>query len=160
MSEKVKLVLLFIIFIALVILTNNMLKDDENYKNTEAINSAAEEIVMQNKIENDTEVLEKVYTEVTESTFESEVLKSDKTVLVDFYADWCNPCKILSPILEEVARENQDIKLVKVNVDTNENLAYEYRAYSIPTLVVIKNGVEVTRGVGAMPKEDVLELIK
>ncbi|MBR3614827.1 MAG: thioredoxin [Clostridia bacterium] len=98
--------------------------------------------------------------EVTETTFEEEVLKSDKTVLIDFYADWCGPCKILSPIIEEVAKENPDLKVVKIDVDKNESLAYEYRAYSIPTLVVIENGVEVNRAVGAIPKKDVLELIK
>lgn len=98
--------------------------------------------------------------EVTENTFEEEVLNSDQTVLIDFYADWCGPCKILSPIIEEVAKENPDFKVVKIDVDSNENLAYEYRAYSIPTLVVIENGVEVNRAVGAIPKKDVLELIK
>ena len=157
MSEKVKIILYAVIFIVLVIIVNNQLKKDDVYTNTANVNSVIEENLSQDVVENEES---KVSIEVTEATFESEVLKSDKTVLIDFYADWCNPCKILSPILEEVARENPDIKLVKIDVDTNENLAYEYRAYSIPTLVVIKDGKEVTRAVGAMPKEDVLELIK
>ena len=157
MSEKVKIILYAVIFIVLVIIVNNQFKKDDVYTNTANVNSVIEENLSQDVVENEES---KVSIEVTEATFESEVLKSDKTVLVDFYADWCNPCKILSPILEEVARENPDIKLVKVDVDTNENLAYEYRAYSIPTLVVIKDGKEVKRAVGAMPKEDVLELIK
>ena len=157
MSEKVKIILYAVIFIVLVIIVNNQLKKDDVYTNTANVNSVIEENLSQDVVENEES---KVSIEVTEATFESEVLKSDKTVLVDFYADWCNPCKILSPILEEVARENPDIKLVKIDVDTNENLAYEYRAYSIPTLVVIKDGKEVKRAVGAMPKEDVLELIK
>ena len=157
MSEKVKIILYAVIFIVLVIIVNNQFKKDDVYTNTANVNSVIEENLSQDVVENEES---KVSIEVTEATFESEVLKSDKIVLVDFYADWCNPCKILSPILEEVARENPDIKLVKVDVDTNENLAYEYRAYSIPTLVVIKDGKEVKRAVGAMPKEDVLELIK
>ena len=157
MSEKVKIILYAVIFIVLVIIVNNQLKKDDVYTNTANVNSVIEENLSQDVVENEES---KVSIEVTEATFESEVLKSDKIVLVDFYADWCNPCKILSPILEEVAKENPDIKLVKVDVDTNENLAYEYRAYSIPTLVVIKDGKEVKRAVGAMPKEDVLELIK
>ncbi len=157
MSEKVKIILYAVIFIVLVIIVNNQLKKDDVYTNTANVNSVIEENLSQDVVENEES---KVSIEVTEATFESEVLKSDKIVLVDFYADWCNPCKILSPILEEVARENPDIKLVKIDVDTNENLAYEYRAYSIPTLVVIKDGKEVKRAVGAMPKEDVLELIK
>ena len=157
MSEKLKIILYAVIFIVLVIIVNNQLKKDDVYTNTANVNSVIEENLSQDVVENEES---KVSIEVTEATFESEVLKSDKIVLVDFYADWCNPCKILSPILEEVARENPDIKLVKIDVDTNENLAYEYRAYSIPTLVVIKDGKEVKRAVGAMPKEDVLELIK
>lgn len=157
MSEKVKIILYAVIFIILIVIVNNQLKKDDVYTNTANVNSVIEENLSQDVVENEES---KVSIEVTEATFESEVLKSDKTVLVDFYADWCNPCKILSPILEEVARENPDIKLVKIDVDTNENLAYEYRAYSIPTLVVIKDGKEVKRAVGAMPKEDVLELIK
>ena len=97
---------------------------------------------------------------ITSANFEEEVLNSDKTVLIDFYADWCNPCKILSPIVEEVAIENPNIKVVKIDVDSNEKLAYEYRTYSIPTLVVIENGVEVNRVVGMVSKSDLLEMVK
>ena len=97
---------------------------------------------------------------VTEKNFEDEVLKSEKTVLIDFYADWCGPCKILSPIVDEVAEENEKIKVVKINIDQEENLAVEYQILSIPTLVVIKNGKEVKRRVGVVDKEEILDLVK
>lgn len=179
MKEKVKLIILIIVFVGLLIFVNNILKGTENPKNdigvenvlvnenvtTTTVASYNENNAFDSNIENEAESVPKesalhAYIEVTEENFEEEVLNSDKKVLIDFYADWCNPCKILSPIVEEVAMENPNIKVVKIDVDSNENLAYEYRAYSIPTLVVIENGVEVNRAVGAIPKEDILELIK
>ena len=96
---------------------------------------------------------------VNSQNFEEEVLKSEKPVLVDFYADWCGPCKMLSPIVDEVAEENTDIKVVKVNVDDAQDLAMKYQVMSIPTLVVIKNGEEVNRSVGLIDKSQVLNLI-
>ena len=92
--------------------------------------------------------------------FEEEVIKSEKIVLVDFYADWCGPCKMLSPIIDEVAEENDDIKVVKVNVDDSQDLAMKYQVMSIPTLVVIKNGSEINRLVGLIDKAQILNLIK
>ena len=92
--------------------------------------------------------------------FEEEVIKSEKTILVDFYADWCGPCKMLSPIIDEVAEENDDIKVVKVNVDDSQDLAMKYQVMSIPTLVVIKNGSEINRSVGLIDKAQILNLIK
>lgn len=164
MKEKIKLFILIIVFVALLFLVNFLLDGKQDLSNnvqneTVQTGNATTEIIDE-YIPEESNDEEKVYVEVTEANFEKEVLKSDKKVLVDFYADWCNPCKILSPVLEEVARENPDIKLVKIDVDTNENLAYDYRAFSIPTLVVIENGKEVNRAVGAIPKEDVLELLK
>ena len=97
---------------------------------------------------------------VNDETFEQEVLKSNIPVLVDFYADWCGPCKMLSPTVDEVAQENDDIKVVKVNVDESQNTAIKYQVMSIPTLVVIKNGNEVNRSVGVIEKEEVLNMIK
>ena len=97
---------------------------------------------------------------VTSENFEKEVLQSDKPVLIDFYADWCGPCKMLSPIVDEVAEENTDIKVVKINVDNAQDLAMKYQVMSIPTLVVIKDGKEVNRSVGLIDKEDVISLIK
>ena len=97
---------------------------------------------------------------VTSANFEEEVLNSDKTVLIDFYADWCGPCKAYSPIVEAVASENEDIKVVKVNVDDAQDLAIKYQVMSIPTTVVIKNGQEANRAVGMMSKSDLIEMVK
>ena len=97
---------------------------------------------------------------VTSSNFEEEVLNSDKTVLIDFYADWCGPCKMLSPIIESVANENEDIKVVKINVDNAQDLAIEYQVMSIPTIVVIKDGQEVNRTVGVVSKSQIVEMVK
>ena len=97
---------------------------------------------------------------VTSQNFEKEVLKSDKTVLVDFYADWCGPCKMLSPIVDEVAKEMSEIKVVKVNVDEAQDLAMNYQVMSIPTLVVIKDGKEAKRSVGLIDKSEIKNLVK
>ena len=97
---------------------------------------------------------------VTSSNFNDEVLKSEKPVLVDFYADWCGPCKMLAPVVEAVARENENIKVVKVNVDDAQDLAIQYDVMSIPTLVLIKNGQEANRVVGLVDKNEVLNLVK
>ena len=98
--------------------------------------------------------------EIASSEFENEVLNSDKKVLVDFYATWCGPCKIISPIIEEVAKENPEVKFVKVDIDANNELAEKYEVVYIPTLVVIENGKEITKSVGAISKEEILNLIK
>lgn len=97
---------------------------------------------------------------VNSQNFEEEVIKSEKPVLIDFYADWCGPCKMLSPIIDEIAEENSEIKVVKVNVDDSQDLAMKYQVMSIPTLVVIKNGEEVNRSVGLIDKSQVANLIK
>lgn len=112
-----------------------------------------------NKIENEEENLMEVL-KVTSENFEEEVLKSDKTVLIDFYADWCGPCKMLSPIIDAVANENEDIKVVKVNVDDAQNLAIQYQVMSIPTIVIIKEGKEINRSVGLISKSEVEEMVK
>ncbi|MGN1299589.1 MAG: thioredoxin [Candidatus Scatovivens sp.] len=97
---------------------------------------------------------------ITKENFENEVLKSDKPVLIDFYADWCAPCKMLSPIVEEVASENNEFKVVKINVDELQDIAVEYDVMSIPTLVVIKDGKEVNRSIGLISKSQILELLR
>ena len=96
---------------------------------------------------------------VNSQNFVEEVIKSEKPVLIDFYADWCGPCKMLSPIIDEIAEENSEIKVVKVNVDDSQDLAMKYQVMSIPTLVVIKNGEEANRSVGLIDKSQVLNLI-
>ena len=97
--------------------------------------------------------------EVNSGNFEEEVMKSDKTVLIDFWASWCGPCRMLSPIVDEVAQENEDIKVCKVNVDEEQVLAREYGVMSIPMLVVIKNGEVTNKSVGLIGKEEVLDLL-
>lgn len=96
---------------------------------------------------------------ITADNFKKEVLEESKTVLIDFYADWCGPCKMLAPVLEEIAKENINTKFVKINVDDAQDLAMEYNVMSIPTLVVIKNGKEVNRVVGLVSKSELMEII-
>ena len=97
---------------------------------------------------------------INNSNFEEEVLKSEKAVLVDFYAEWCGPCKMLAPVIDQIAKENEDIKVAKINVDEAQELAEKYGVMSIPTLVVIKNGEEIKRQVGLASKTEILNMIK
>lgn len=96
---------------------------------------------------------------VTKENFEAEVLKSEKVVLLDFYADWCGPCKMIAPILEEIAAERDDITVGKINVDKDMELAVQFQVASIPLLVVMKDGKIVNKSLGYCPKEEVLALI-
>ena len=96
---------------------------------------------------------------LNEVNFESEVLNNSGTVLVDFYADWCGPCKMVAPVLEKISNERDDITIGKINVDESGMLAMKYGVMSIPTLILFKNGKEETRIVGYRPKEDILEIL-
>ena len=98
--------------------------------------------------------------EITKENFENEVVKSDRPVLLDFWAPWCGPCRMLSPIVDEVAEEHPEIKVGKVNVDEQEDLAAKFDVMSIPSLFVLKNGEVVNQSVGAIPKAQVVALIK
>ena len=96
---------------------------------------------------------------ITKENFEQEVLRSDKPVLLDFWASWCGPCRMLSPIVDEVAEERTAVKVGKVNVDQQPELAGEFGVMSIPTLLVFENGKLVRQAVGARPKAAVLDLL-
>ena len=91
-------------------------------------------------------------TEVTDTNFVAEVIESDQPVLVDFWAPWCGPCRVVAPVLEEIAEEREDVKVVKLNTDENMQTAAEYEVLSIPTLIVFKNGEVAKKVIGAYPK--------
>lgn len=97
---------------------------------------------------------------VTKENFAQEVLQSDKPVLLDFWAVWCGPCRMVSPVVDEIAEENPDIKVGKVNVDEQPELAQKYGVMSIPTLIVFRDGQAVNQSVGARSKSALLSLIK
>ena len=96
----------------------------------------------------------------TKENFEAEVLKSEGKVLVDFWATWCGPCKMIAPVIEELAGEVPDVKIGKVDVDAEGELAVRYGVMSIPTIVLFENGAEKTRSVGFQSKRELLEMLK
>lgn len=96
---------------------------------------------------------------ITMENFDQEVMKSDKPVLLDFWASWCGPCQMLAPTIEEIADERTDIKVGKVNVDEQAELASQFRVMSIPTLVVIKDGKIINQAMGVRPKSQILEML-
>ncbi len=96
---------------------------------------------------------------INKDNFQKEVIESEKTVLLDFWASWCGPCRMLSPIVDEIAEENPDIKVGKVNVDEEQELATQFNVMSIPSLFVMKNGKVSNQSVGVIPKNEILELL-
>ena len=96
---------------------------------------------------------------ITKENFEAEVLQSEKPVLLDFWATWCGPCRMVAPIVEEIAREREDVKVGKIDVDQERELAMQFQIASIPTLIVVKNGEMTQRVVGARPKDQLLALL-
>lgn len=96
---------------------------------------------------------------VNKNNFNQEVLNSDKPVLMDFWAPWCGPCRMVVPLVEEIAKERSDIKVVKINVDEEQELAIQFGVMSIPTLVVMKNGKVVNQVTGARPKAQILAML-
>ena len=97
---------------------------------------------------------------LTRENFESEVLNSELPVLIDFYAEWCGPCKMIAPFIEEIALENPDITVAKVDVDKATDLAIEFGIQSIPTVIIFKDGKISSKAIGYRSKEQLLELIK
>ena len=97
---------------------------------------------------------------ITLENFEAEVVKSDIPVLVDFWAPWCGPCRMLSPVVDEIGEERTDIKVGKVNVDEQEELAMRFGIMSIPTLIVFKNGEPVKKTMGVQPKAAIIEMVE
>jgi thioredoxin 1 len=91
--------------------------------------------------------------EVTDTNFDAEVLESEKPVLVDFWAPWCGPCRVVAPVLEEIAGERPDLRIVKLNIDENQQTAARYQVLSIPTMILFKSGAPVKTVVGAYPKQ-------
>ena len=149
MKNKIILIVLIVVFIGIMIFANNVLKKESNKM-----------ISQENIILNNTEEEKEMIIEVNSENFENEVLKSEKIVLIDFYAEWCGPCQMLSPIVEQVANENDNIKVVKINVDNAQDIAMDYGVMSIPTLVVIKDGKEANRVVGLVSKSEIERMIK
>ena len=96
---------------------------------------------------------------ITKNNFQTEVLDSDKPVLLDFWASWCMPCSMVAPTVEQIAQENPNIKVGKINVDEQPELATQFSVYSIPTLMVLKNGKVQRKSVGVQPKEEILALL-
>lgn len=152
MNKKIIWLIIFTLLVVIIIAASIFI-NKKGMQYTQGSNQ--ENIKKESEEENSMNVIK-----VTNDTFEKEVLNSNIPVLVDFYADWCGPCKMLSPTVDEVANENDDIKVVKVNVDEAQDIAIKYQVMSIPTLVVIKNGNEVNRSVGVIDKEEILSMIK
>ena len=97
---------------------------------------------------------------LTTETFDQEVLQAGQTVLVDFYADWCGPCKMMAPVVEELAGEETDVKVCKINIDDEMAIAQRYGVMSIPTFIAFRNGEVAGKQVGAMPKSKLQELVR
>ena len=147
MKDKIKVIIIGIILIILIIIA------------VAFSNRKADELQNTNVVIENTVISEDSVIVVNKDNFETEVLNSEKRVLIDFYADWCGPCNRLFPLVNKVASENKDIKVVRIDVDQNEDLMNQYNVRSIPTLGVIEKGKEINRQVGLISEENILKLI-
>ena len=154
MKEKVEVIVLFLILILCIIGISYFLnkETEKRFGSSNTVINQDEEVVTDN--------VESKVIAVTNETFENEVLDSNQKVVIDFYADWCGPCKVFSPIFEKVSQELEDVKFVRVNVDEEPELANKYMAYSIPYIVVIENGKVVNSHTGLVDEEALKQLIK
>jgi len=98
--------------------------------------------------------------EISKDTFEAEVIQSEKPVLVDFFATWCGPCRMLAPVLEQIAKDNTDIKVLKIDIDKDPQLAEKYDVMSVPTLFAFKDGKVINQSLGVRPMQDILNMFK
>ena len=152
MKKKIVWFIIFALLIVVIIIASLFI----NKKGIEYLQGEKQEnIINENKEEENMSVIK-----VNDDTFEQEVLKSSIPVLVDFYADWCGPCRMMSPIIDEIAEEmGESVKVGKINVDNNQELAIKYDVMSIPTFVVIKDGKETGRSVGVQDKSEILSML-
>ena len=159
MKEKQKLILLIVMLI--VIIGSAVILYEKFSQNAiEAESNVTTEANVNNNMPENNENQKSAVLDVDTSNFETEVIKNEKKVLIDFYADWCGPCQKLSPIVDKFAEEHSEIKVVRIDIDAQENLADRYNIRSIPTLVVIENGEEINRVIGLVSEEKIIELCK
>ena len=147
MNKKKKLmieiVLFIIVLISITLIYQELVKGNEE--------QSIKENTLKNREEQKVEIMEIKNAE----HFEQEVINESETVLIDFYATWCMPCKVMSPIIEEIAKEHKEIKVVKIDIDRNEELAIKYNIMSIPTMLIMKNGEVTKTMVGIKEKQDI-----
>ena len=149
MNKKKKLIIEIVLFVLLLISITIIY----NY----LINKNTKQSMQENILENKEEEEKMEIMEINGAEqFEQEVINEDRIVFIDFYATWCMPCKTMSPIIEEIARENKEVKFVKIDIDKNEELAIKYNVMSIPTMLVMKNGEVIKTFVGVTNKESIV----
>ena len=154
MKEKQSLILLIVM---LIVVIEAAVIFYERFSQNE--NEVEPNVILEANVENNENAKSDVL-DIESSNFETEVIKSEKKVLIDFYADWCGPCQKLSPIVDKFAEEHSEIKVVRIDIDAQEELADRYNIRSIPTLVVIENGEEINRVIGLVSEEKIIELCK
>ena len=154
MKEKQSLILLIVM---LIVVIGAAVIFYERFSQNE--NEVEPNVILEANVENNENAKSDVLN-IESSNFETEVIKSEKKVLIDFYADWCGPCQKLSPIVDKFAEEHSEIKVVRIDIDAQEELADRYNIRSIPTLVVIENGEEINRVIGLVSEEKIIELCK